>query len=44
MRLVTEWLGYEFDPSSASKGKVDAITAYEAELGGGIEGVPGDCK
>jgi ribose 5-phosphate isomerase B len=43
-RLVTEWLGYVFDPSSASKGKVDAIKAYEAELGGNVEAVPGDCK
>lgn len=28
-RLAKEWLGYEFDPSSASKVKVDAICAYE---------------
>lgn len=28
-RLAKEWLGYEFDPSSASKAKVDAICAYE---------------
>ncbi|WAP52081.1 ribose-5-phosphate isomerase [Arthrobacter sp. ATA002] len=28
-RLAKEWLGYVFDPSSASAGKVDAITGYE---------------
>ncbi|GGM33549.1 D-erythrulose-4-phosphate isomerase 1 [Longimycelium tulufanense] len=28
-RLVTEWLGYEFDPSSPSSSKVGVITAYE---------------
>ena len=28
-RLASEWLGYEFDPTSASKAKVDAICAYE---------------
>jgi ribose 5-phosphate isomerase B len=30
-RLAREWLGYEFDPSSASAEKVDAICGYEAE-------------
>ncbi|MBD7995671.1 ribose-5-phosphate isomerase [Arthrobacter sp. Sa2CUA1] len=29
-RLVREWLGYTFDPASASAAKVDAICAYEA--------------
>lgn len=29
-RLVTEWLGYTFDPSSASAAKVSAITGYES--------------
>lgn len=29
-RLVREWLGYEFDPASASAAKVDAICGYEA--------------
>ena len=29
-RLVKEWLGYEFDPTSASKAKVDALIGYEA--------------
>jgi ribose 5-phosphate isomerase B len=29
-RLAREWLGYEFDPSSASTAKVAALTAYEA--------------
>jgi ribose 5-phosphate isomerase B len=28
-RLAREWLGYEFDPQSASAGKVDAIGEYE---------------
>ena len=28
-RLVREWLGYSFDPGSASAAKVDAICAYE---------------
>jgi ribose 5-phosphate isomerase B len=29
-RLAREWLGYRFDPTSASAEKVDAITAYES--------------
>ena len=29
-RLVHEWIGYEFDPSSASAPKVAAISDYEA--------------
>ncbi len=29
-RLVREWLGYEFDPTSASAAKVAAIDEYEA--------------
>jgi len=29
IRLVREWLGYEFDETSASAGKVARITAYE---------------
>lgn len=28
-RLAREWLGYAFDPASASAGKVEAITSYE---------------
>lgn len=28
-KLVSEWLGHEFDPSSASAAKVDAISSYE---------------
>ena len=28
-RLAKEWLGYAFDPSSASAAKVDAISGYE---------------
>lgn len=30
-RLVDEWLGYTFDPSSASAEKVAVISAYEEE-------------
>ena len=30
-RLAREWLGYEFDPNSASADKVDAICGYESE-------------
>jgi len=30
-RLAREWLGYEFDPQSASASKVDAICSYESE-------------
>ncbi|WP_084039430.1 ribose-5-phosphate isomerase [Demequina sp. NBRC 110053] len=30
-KLVLEWLSHTFDPSSASKDKVDAICAYEEE-------------
>jgi ribose 5-phosphate isomerase B len=32
-RLVAEWLGYEFDPSSASAEKVAVITDYEERAG-----------
>lgn len=28
-RMAKEWLGYEFDPSSTSKSKVDAICGYD---------------
>lgn len=31
-RLVSEWLGYRFDPTSASADKVAAICSYEPEL------------
>jgi ribose 5-phosphate isomerase B len=30
-RLTREWLGYTFDPQSASAAKVDAICSYEGE-------------
>ncbi|MDN3480694.1 ribose-5-phosphate isomerase [Arthrobacter sp. APC 3897] len=30
-RLAKEWLGYAFDPASASAEKVDAISGYEME-------------
>ncbi len=29
-RLVSEWLGYRFDPTSASAKKIDVIRAHEA--------------
>jgi len=32
-RLAREWLGYRFDPGSASAEKVDAIRSYEAATG-----------
>ncbi|MCZ2403784.1 ribose-5-phosphate isomerase [Paenarthrobacter sp. Z7-10] len=31
-RLVHEWLGYRFDPSSSSAAKVDAICSYEPDM------------
>lgn len=31
-RLAKEWLGYEFDPNSASAKKVDEITELEKEM------------
>lgn len=31
-RLVSEWLGYVFDPGSPSKQKVDRITDYERQV------------
>jgi ribose 5-phosphate isomerase B len=37
-RLVKEWLGYEFDPESASAAKVSAIGAYEAAQAGALTG------
>ncbi|MFI5254188.1 MAG: ribose-5-phosphate isomerase [Candidatus Limnocylindrales bacterium] len=39
-RLAREWLGYRFDPASASAAKVAAITAYEAEAEAGASGGP----
>lgn len=32
-RLAREWLGYRFDPASASASKVDAIRSYETDPG-----------
>lgn len=32
-RLAREWLGYRFDPASASAAKVDAIAGYEPRPG-----------
>ena len=37
-QLVDQWLGYRFDPASASKSKVDAIGSYEAEERNSEEG------
>lgn len=31
-KLVTDWLGYRFDPSSGSAEKVEAISSYERDL------------
>ncbi|GFZ48045.1 isomerase interconverting aldoses and ketoses, and related compounds [Saitozyma sp. JCM 24511] len=42
-KLVSEWLGYVFDPSSASAAKVKVISEYESGMEGG-EKVPGDCS
>ncbi|MYR08460.1 ribose-5-phosphate isomerase [Gordonia sp. SID5947] len=33
-RLAREWLGYEFDPTSASAAKVDAVRGYEGQSTG----------
>jgi ribose 5-phosphate isomerase B len=42
VRLVKEWLSYEFDESSASAGKVAVISDYESAVaGGGAERTPG---
>lgn len=38
-RLVREWLGYVFDPSSASAAKVAVIAGYEREHGAAPDGV-----
>lgn len=35
-RLAGEWLGYRFDPASASAAKVAAIGEYEATAGGSL--------
>jgi ribose 5-phosphate isomerase B len=35
-RLVAEWLGYEFDPDSASAAKVAVISDFEARQGDAI--------
>lgn len=37
-RLVAEWLGYEFDPESASAAKVAVISDYEERSGEGKAG------
>jgi ribose 5-phosphate isomerase B len=41
VRLVKEWLSYEFDESSASAEKVAVISEYEAEAGHAVENVSG---
>ncbi|GIG28058.1 ribose-5-phosphate isomerase [Cellulomonas marina] len=35
LRLVREWLGYRFDPTSGSAAKVDAIRGYEPDAPAG---------
>jgi ribose 5-phosphate isomerase B len=46
-RLVREWLGYRFDPTSASAAKVQVLTDYEAGRGATLEpaaaGGPASC-
>lgn len=39
-QLAKQWLGYEFDSSSASAEKVDAMMAYEKGDGSEAESVP----
>ncbi|WP_037077795.1 ribose-5-phosphate isomerase [Pseudonocardia spinosispora] len=39
-RLVTEWLGYTFDPSSASAAKLDTLSRYEEGNLAGFSGGP----
>lgn len=41
LRLVKEWLTYEFDESSASAEKVAVISAYEAQAESAMERVSG---
>ncbi len=41
VRLVKEWLSYEFDESSASAEKVAVISGYEAEAGHAVENASG---
>ncbi|GGK92244.1 ribose 5-phosphate isomerase B [Curtobacterium luteum] len=36
-RLVREWLGYEFDPASASAEKVAAICGYDGSSPSGVD-------
>jgi ribose 5-phosphate isomerase B len=36
-RMTREWLGYEFDPSSASAGKVTAICGYDGSAPKGVD-------
>jgi len=37
-RMAREWLGYVFDPASASAAKVDAICAYDGSKPVGVDG------
>ncbi len=41
-RLAREWLGYEFDPSSASAEKVAAICSYDGSAAEGIDAAGAD--
>jgi ribose 5-phosphate isomerase B len=36
-RLAREWLGYEFDPASASASKVQAICEYDGSAPAGVD-------
>jgi ribose 5-phosphate isomerase B len=38
-KLVSEWLEYRFDPTSASAKKIEIISDYEAELAGSSLGI-----
>lgn len=41
VRIVTAWLGYRFDPASASAAKIDVISDYEKDhlnVGGPVDG------
>lgn len=38
-QLVTQWLGYRFDTTSASADKVAAITSWEDKFGSGKESI-----
>ncbi|MBT2502248.1 ribose-5-phosphate isomerase [Curtobacterium sp. ISL-83] len=43
-RLAKEWLGYTFDPSSASAEKVQAICGYDGSAAAGIDAQADDAQ